>query len=239
MRAGGPAVKGIALSSHTRGEKNVKESFHSRTKKKSASDKKISLTKENARLFLLFSVVSQFSSGENSNENSSLGEIISTGPGGVRRVRRGDFSSATSALSMRDAAEGWRPLRKERRKKVFEKNGCSCPFYRPEIFSSNFEKFRGVRAVNGGRRRAGRALTYEFLVHVQRHVGIQVLLVVVLAKVQLVSLLIICWSQSTRLAYFYPQRAREHVGGECRGTSECVIGMEIARLFLCKKRKLN
>lgn len=68
------------------------------------------------------------------------------------------------------------------------------PILSTRNFLVNFGKFRGVRAVNGGRRVAGRALTYEFLVHVQRHVGIQVLLVVVLAKVQLVSLLIICWS---------------------------------------------
>jgi hypothetical protein len=54
--------------------------------------------------------------------------VATGGAEGEREVR--------AVRSMRDAPAGWCPIRKEKKKKVFEKNGCSCPFYRPEIFSS-------------------------------------------------------------------------------------------------------
>lgn len=54
-------------------------------------------------------------------------------------------------------AEAWRPIPKERRKKVFGKNGCSCPFYRPEIFSLRkfFRECELAHGCVGGSRVAG------------------------------------------------------------------------------------
>lgn len=130
---------------------------HSRRKaEKMCKKEESSLTKENARVFFfLFSLFILL--GRKLNENSSLGKSslhIHTRRGAHRAAasrggRRGIFWGR-ALLSMRDEAEDWRPIRKERRKKVFEKNGCSCPFYRPEIFT--FETF----AIFGRPRRARR-----------------------------------------------------------------------------------
>lgn len=131
---------------------------HSR--KKMCKKEESSLTKKNARefffLFPLFILL-----GRKLNENSSLGKSSLH-----IHTRRGAYLSAMSRggrkgifwgralLSMRDKAEDWRPIRKERRKKVFEKNGCSCPFYRPEIF--HFRTFAMFVRPHGARRHTPR-----------------------------------------------------------------------------------
>lgn len=129
-------------------KKNVKEIRslpEEEKRKKCARKKNPSLTKENAReFFFLFSLFILL--GRKLNENLSLGNSslhIHTRRGAHRAAAsRGGLEGifwGRALLSMRDEAEDWRPIRKERRKKVFEKNGCSCPFYRPEIFT--FETF--------------------------------------------------------------------------------------------------
>lgn len=93
-------------------------------------------------------------------------------------------SSTRAALSMRDMTPAWRPIRKARRKKVFEKMDAL-----PILSTRNFSpvgKFREFSRTQRPLADLGRCivrLTYEFLVHVQRHVWVQVLLVVILAKV--------------------------------------------------------
>lgn len=106
-----------------------------------------SLTKENARQFS-FSRTKFSSSGEierklilgKNHHTQGRAEFDDDVP-----TRQWNFRTAENlALSMRDAAASWRPIRKARRKKVFEKMDAPAHFYRPEIFAT-FESFAKVR----------------------------------------------------------------------------------------------
>lgn len=165
-----------------------------RKKKRKLQARRLSLTKENARVFLFFA----FSSGEiqrkfilGKNHHRTI-----TGTGGVRRERlhlvavRGTFPSFWACETRLQIG-----ARFEKREEKME----NFPMLLPILSTRNFSPSKVLRNLSppASRARPGRrveTLTYEFLVHIQRHIRIQVLLVVILAKVQFVSFLIICWS---------------------------------------------
>lgn len=139
------------------GRRKMSRKFvHSRRRKaeKMCKKEESSLTKENAReFFFLFSLFILL--GRKLNENSSLGKSslhIHTRRGAHRAaVSRGGREGifwGRALLSMRDEAEDWRPIRKERRKKVFEKNGCSpAHFIDPKFSLSKLSQYSSALAV--------------------------------------------------------------------------------------------
>lgn len=162
-----------------------KFSFQKKEEKMQA--RRIGLTKENARDFLLF--LRDFPQ-EKSERKFILGKNhhIYTGTGSVARARPiavewHDFSEenptehADTSLQLGARFE----LREE--KKSLEKMDAPAHFIDPKFFTLNFRENFTNRTAHDIENEHTMLLTNEFLVHIQRHIRIQILLIVIFAKV--------------------------------------------------------